>query len=116
MGFPVLLKYFGKDAKRSDIEIGGATNSDFGLTNLNLDGSVDAQTALDLVDTAISSLTGTRGNIGAYMNRLFYASSNLATIIENTQAAESVVRDVDMASEMTSFTKNQILLKAGLIE
>jgi len=47
------------------------------------------------------------------MNRLAYASANLATTIENTQAAESVIRDVDMASEMTQFTKNQILLQAG---
>ncbi|RLB20623.1 MAG: flagellin, partial [Deltaproteobacteria bacterium] len=54
-----------------------------------------------------------RGDIGAYMNRLAYASANLATTIENTQAAESVIRDVDMAMEMTSFTKNQILLQAG---
>ncbi|MFH1672902.1 MAG: flagellin, partial [Pseudomonadota bacterium] len=54
-----------------------------------------------------------RGDIGASMNRLAYASANLATTIENQQAAESTIRDVDMASEMTDFTKNQILLQAG---
>jgi flagellin len=58
-------------------------------------------------------LTEQRGNIGAYMNRLENASANLETIIENVQSAESVIRDVDMASEMTEFTKNQILMQAG---
>ncbi|MCX5908515.1 MAG: flagellin [Deltaproteobacteria bacterium] len=51
--------------------------------------------------------------MGAYMNRLSYAAANLDTTVENVQAAESVIRDVDMASEMTNFTKNQILLQAG---
>ena len=54
-----------------------------------------------------------RGALGAIQNRLNYASANLATTIENVQAAESVIRDVDMAAEMTTFTKNQILLQAG---
>jgi flagellin len=47
------------------------------------------------------------------MNRLGYAASNLATTVENMQAAESVIRDVDMAAEMTMFTKNQIMMQAG---
>jgi flagellin len=61
----------------------------------------------------VSTLSDRRGDIGAYMNRLTYAAANLAATIENTQSAESLIRDVDMASEMTSFTKNQILLQAG---
>jgi flagellin len=98
---------------RISITVGGATQTDLGLTSLDLSSAANAQAALDLVDTAISSLTSTRGDVGAYMNRLSYAASNLATTIENQQAAESVIRDVDMASEMTAFTKNQILLQAG---
>jgi flagellin len=98
---------------RVSIAIGGSKQSDLGLSTLDLSSSGNAQAALDLVDTAISSLTSTRGNIGAYMNRLSYAAANLATTIENQQAAESVIRDVDMAEEMTIFTKNQILLQAG---
>ena len=47
------------------------------------------------------------------MNRLSYAAANLSTTVENMQAAESVIRDVDMAAEMTAFTKSQILLQAG---
>ena len=72
-----------------------------------------AQAALTDIDTAISYVAEKRGAVGAYMNRLSYAAANLATNIENAQAAESVIRDVDMAAEMTTFTKNQILLQAG---
>lgn len=68
---------------------------------------------LDTINDAIDTLAQSRGEIGAFMNRLTYAAANLASSIENTQAAESVVRDVDMASEMTDFTKNQILMQAG---
>ena len=72
-----------------------------------------AQSALTSIDDAIDTLSGLRGDLGAIQNRLGYASANLSTTIENVQAAESVIRDVDMASEMTTFTKNQILLQAG---
>ena len=61
----------------------------------------------------LNALNGVRGDLGAIQNRLGYASANIASTIENYQAAESVIRDVDMASEMTSFTKNQILLQSG---
>jgi flagellin len=72
-----------------------------------------ARTALGEIDDAIDILNESRGALGAIQNRLNYASANLATTIENVQAAESVIRDVDMAAEMTTFTKNQILLQAG---
>ncbi|MHB8770842.1 MAG: flagellin N-terminal helical domain-containing protein [Syntrophales bacterium] len=68
---------------------------------------------LDTINTAIDTLAASRAKIGASMNRLSYAAANLASSIENVQAAESVIRDVDMAAEMTTFTKNQILLQAG---
>jgi len=69
--------------------------------------------ALDTINTAVGSLSTNRAELGAVQNRLNYAAANLATTIENTQAAESVIRDVDMAAEMTSFTKSQILMQAG---
>ncbi|MBW2106630.1 MAG: hypothetical protein JRI26_11590, partial [Deltaproteobacteria bacterium] len=95
------------------ISIDGVRTSDLNIDSIDLSTASNAQSALDSIDSAISTLAGSRGDIGAYMNRLAYASANLATTIENTQAAESVIRDVDMASEMTQFTKNQILLQAG---
>ena len=95
------------------ISLGNATTSALSLTAGQLGNAEDAQTFLDTVDAAIATLGGVRGDIGAYQNRLTYAAANLATTIENVQAAESVIRDVDMAAEMTTFTKNQILLQAG---
>ena len=95
------------------ISVTGTRQADLGLTSLDLSTAANGQAALSLVDTAIGSLAGARGDIGASMNRLAYASANLATTIENQQAAESTIRDVDMATEMTDFTKNQILLQAG---
>jgi flagellin len=52
--------------------------------------------------------------VGSAQNRLGYAASNLSITLENFTAAESAIRDVDMAAEMTSFTKNQILVQAGV--
>ncbi|HRR40690.1 MAG TPA: flagellin [Syntrophales bacterium] len=95
------------------ILLGSTTTSELGLSKDKLDTAAEAQSFLTTVDTAIGKLNTMRGEIGAAQNRLSYAGANLATIIENVQAAESVIRDVDMADEMTSFTKNQILLQAG---
>lgn len=86
------------------------------LNITGIDLGTDAATsraALTSIDTAIDTLNDSRGALGAIQNRLTYASANLSTTIENVQAAESVIRDVDMAAEMITFTKNQILLQAG---
>jgi flagellin len=115
-------------ATSSDFQIGAQNTGDnrIGIllgdvtasTGLSLDkdqlnSASSAQAFLDSVDSAISTLADRRGQIGAAQNRLGYASANLATTIENVQSAESTIRDTDMASEMTTFTKNQILLQAG---
>ena len=72
-----------------------------------------AQTALGVLDDAVSKLATARADLGALLNRFSYTSSNLATSIENKTASESVIRDVDMAAEMSNFTKYQILVQAG---
>jgi flagellin len=72
-----------------------------------------AQTALNDIDDSISYLAEKRGSLGALVNRFTYAQSNLAVTIENKTASESIIRDVDMAEEMSNFTKNQILVQAG---
>ena len=95
------------------ISLGDLTKSGLGINTLDMATAAAAQDALNSIDAAITTLSQKRGDIGAYMNRLSYASANLASTIENVQASESVIRDVDMALEMASFTKNQILLQAG---
>jgi flagellin len=91
----------------------GQTSGSSAITDINLASAGSAQSALDYIDDAVSDLSTIQGDVGAYQNRLGYAAANVSSLIENIQAAESVIRDVDMASEMTAFTKNQILLQAG---
>ena len=86
---------------------------DTGLVSGQMASAALAQSFLTTIDNAISALNTKRGDVGAAQNRMGYASANLATTIENSTAADSAIRDVDMASEMTNFTKNQILLQAG---
>jgi flagellin len=73
-----------------------------------------AQNALEALDTAISSKDNIRANLGALSNRLSNTISNLQIQAENEQAAESRISDVDVASEMTSFTTNQILVQSAV--
>ena len=69
--------------------------------------------ALSSIDEAIGNVSKIRGNLGAVQNRLEHRLANLATYQENLTASESRIRDVDMASEMTKFTKLNILQQAG---
>jgi flagellin len=98
-------------------QIGSGTNNNVNQIgsggSYRLTSRANAQKAIDIIDDAIDDISSARAGVGAYQNRLTYAAANLATVIENTQAAESVIADVDMAAEMTEFTKNQILLQAG---
>ncbi|MBW1715451.1 MAG: flagellin [Deltaproteobacteria bacterium] len=95
------------------ITIDSVQSTDLGLAADDISTAASAHAILDDIETAISTVAESRGDIGAYQNRLGYAAGNLAISVENFQAAESVIRDVDMAAEMTAFTKNQILLQSG---
>lgn len=98
---------------RINVTLGDVTTAALSLSTGKLLDAGDAQHFLSVIDNAISTLVDERGNIGASQNRLSYAAANLSATIENYSASESVIRDVDMAAEMTTFTKNQILLQAG---
>jgi flagellin len=80
-------------------------------------GSVDlvnsAASAIDTINTAITTVSTSRANLGAYQNRFEHTISNLSVTAENLSASESRIRDTDMASEMVSFTRSQILTQAG---
>ncbi len=84
-----------------------------GLVGLSLATIGAANTALTSVNAAIGSMNSFLASMGASQNRLNYVAGNLSTILENTQAAESAIRDVDIAAEMANFTKQNILLQAG---
>ena len=72
-----------------------------------------AQEATSTIDAAIKTVSAARGRMGAIQNRLEHTIANLDTAAENTQQAESRIRDIDMASEMVEYSKNNILAQAG---
>ena len=84
-----------------------------GITDVDISTLEGAQTAIDKIRTAINSVSSTRGDLGAIQNRLEHAINNLGVTTENMTAAESRIRDTDMAQEMMSYTKNNILVQAA---
>ena len=96
----------------SAIGVGGATYSTIVSGVASAQQNV-ANVLIGHIDSAISKVSDERSKLGAYQNRLEHTISNLQTSAENLQAAESRIRDVDMANEMVKFTKNQILTQAG---
>jgi flagellin len=72
-----------------------------------------ASSAIDLLDTAIKTVSTQRANLGAIQNRFDHTINNLNVAVENLTASESRIRDTDMAQEMVEFTRNQILSQAG---
>jgi len=72
-----------------------------------------AATALGHLDTAIATVSSTRATLGAFQNRFEHTINNLNVAVENLSASESRIRDTDMAQEMVSFTRSQILSQAG---
>jgi flagellin len=83
------------------------------LNGTNLLEAASARDVLTTIDNAMATVNETLGQIGAAQNRVEYAVDNVRTTIQNFAAAESVIRDVDMAEEMTNFSKNNILAQAG---
>ncbi|HCM27939.1 MAG: flagellin [Treponema sp. GWB1_62_6] len=72
-----------------------------------------ANQAIGSLDSALKQISKQRADLGAYQNRFEMAAKGVAVAAENLQASESTIRDADMASEMVTFTKNQILSQAG---
>ena len=85
----------------------------FGATGLSQTVANGGLFTVSAIDSAIGNVSKIRGNLGAVQNRLEHRLANLATYQENLTASESRIRDVDMASEMTKFTKLNILQQAG---
>lgn len=87
--------------------------AELGIDQVNVETREGAYNAIDQVNNAIVKLSGHRSNLGAYQNRLEHTLNNLENVIENTVAAESQIRDSDMAKLMVEYSNNQILLRAG---
>ena len=93
--------------------VGDLRSAALGVGGINVTTQVDADTSIGVLDTAIGQVSTERAKLGALQNRLEHTINNLRVAAENLAAAESRIRDVDMASEMMEFTRNQILTQAG---
>jgi flagellin len=93
------------------INIGSVSAESLGTSYLNL--STGADTAISVLDKALQSVSDSRASLGAYQNRFEHTINNLNVAVENLSASESRIRDTDMAQEMVSYTRSQILTQAG---
>jgi flagellin len=91
----------------------GVSSSALSLGSASISTTSGAVSAIASLDTAIRSVSTARATLGAYQNRLEHTINNLNVSVENLSASESRIRDTDMAQEMMSFTRSQILSQAG---
>ena len=89
------------------------TSAGIKVNSINLEDITDANKAIDTINSAINQVSTYRAQLGAAQNRLEHTVNNLKVTSENITAAESRIRDTDMADEITAFTKNNILLQAS---
>jgi flagellin len=92
-----------------------ATSIGVGTSNVNVTGTSgsNARTAMNNIKSALQSVSQQRSDLGAIQNRLEHTIKNLDNVVENTTAAESAIRDTDMAKEMVKYSNNNILAQAG---
>ena len=99
--------------QKISISIGNMNSSKLKISGLKVSSFSSAGKAMTAIQKAINSVSSERSKLGALQNRLEHTINNLNTTSENTSAAESRIRDVDMATEMVEYSKNNILAQAG---
>ncbi|MBY7026515.1 MULTISPECIES: flagellin [Clostridium] len=95
------------------LSIGNMSSKELGVDSIDVSDAKKSDVAVTTIQSAIDKVSAERSKLGAYQNRLEHTINNLGTSSENLTAAESRVRDVDMAKEMMSFSKNNILSQAA---
>ena len=103
----------GSSDQRVSLSVKNMSSRGIGVDTATVDTQDNANAAIALIDNAINDVSGVRADLGALQNRLEHTVNNLGTTSENLTAAESRIRDVDMAAEMVSMTKNNILSQAA---
>lgn len=96
------------------IGINGMSALDLGIDQVSVDSMLAAQDSIGQIDRAVGWVANERSSLGAVQNRLEHTIANLGSAEENLSASESRIRDVDMASEMTQFIRDQIMMQAGI--
>ena len=102
-----------EDFNQLTVSVGNMSSYSLGIGGVDVSTQSGAKAAVDKIKTAINSVSSTRGDLGAIQNRLEHTINNLSVTTENMTAAESRIRDVDMADEMMAYTKNNILVQAS---
>ncbi len=97
-----------------DVTVASVSDTTLGLNTLDIGATGDTNAAITAVDAAINSVSSIRGRLGAVQNRLNSTISNLDNKIENLSAANSRIRDVDVAFETSELTRNNILQQASI--
>lgn len=95
------------------VDLTSISATSLGLDILAVSTAAAALTALDSINAAIDTVTASRGKVGAVQNRLVRTISSLSITVENLQAAESAIRDADIAEEVALLTRNQILVQSA---
>lgn len=98
----------------TELDLSASNSTQLGIDSLSITTSAGAQTALDQIDASIDSLSSARGRTGALQSRFFKALGNVGVSIETLTAADSSIRDSDIAEELALLTRNQIIAEASV--
>ncbi len=109
----VLLQVGAKGGQTQQVVFTAGTATGVGISAANISSIIGATSAITLADSALTNLGTARANLGAQQNRLEFTINTLAIEEENSSAAESAIRDANIATETIRFTRNQILVSAG---
>lgn len=101
------------DFNQLSVSIKDCHTDSLGIANIDIGTQDGAKAALDTIESAINYVSDVRGTLGATQNRLDHTMNNLSVMQENIQDAESTIRDTDVAEEMMSYTKNNILVQSA---
>ena len=102
-----------EDFNQMTVSVGDMHTVALGIADIDISTQAGAKAAVGKIKSAINSVSSTRGDLGAIQNRLEHTINNLSVTSENMTAAESRIRDVDMANEMMAYTKNNILVQSS---
>ena len=103
----------GNDDNKISVTINSMDAESIGVKGLKVDTEEDATAAIDKLNASLRTISEQRAALGAVQNRLEHTINNLDNVVENTTAAESQIRDTDMATEMVKYSNNNILAQAG---
>ncbi len=101
------------DFNQLKVSIGDIHTAALGINKISIATQAGAAAAVDTIKNAINTVSSIRGTLGATQNRLEHTQNNLSVMQENIQDAESTIRDTDIAAEMMSYTKNNILVQSA---